>query len=642
MPRPPRFAVLAIPPVVAALLAACDPDERINPAPLLDPKLEKLGRCKDFNPERSPFFGDLHVHTSFSLDANLQGNRVSVADAYRFARGEEIGVQPHGADGKPMRTAKLSRPLDFTAITDHAEFLGLVYGCRVPGTAEYDSPACAGYRDNPDGAFFSINLTLAFDQGNASLPSPCLDDEGGCKASGGLAWKEVQDAAEAAYDRSADCRFTSFVGYEWSGSPGTLNLHRNVIFRNHVVPTHPTGYFDEGQEEGLWKRLDDDCLERPNGCDVLTIPHNSNLSSGLMFETVKGDDAPFDAAYAKKRAALEPLVEIFQHKGDSECLPGTTASDELCNFEKMPYATLSSATLGGDPDPLVESDFVRHALGRGLELFATLGANPFMFGFIGSTDSHLGTPGAVEEDRFLGHGGAGLTVRDALPPGLPDRPWFNPGGLAVLWAEENSREALFEAMRRREAYGTSGPRIVLRVFGGYDLDDAACSAPTMVADGYAKGVPMGGVLAPKDGAAPKFVVSALRDVGTKEHPGTPLERVQIIKGHLVDGQARFDVFDIAGGPSGASVDPLTCQPVGQGADSLCGVWTDPSFDASSPAFYYVRVLENPSCRWQAYACLAAKVDCAVPSSITEGFEGCCSEPFSQQERAWSSPIWYVP
>ena len=633
-----RRELLPIACLLATLLSACR-DEIVSPQP--DPLIEEVGRCAEQNPTRNAYFGDLHVHTSMSLDANLQGNRLSVSDAYRFARGEEVGVQPHDEAGNPLRTLRLERPLDFVAITDHAEFLGVVHGCTTEGSAEYDTAACMTYREEPDGAFFGFNVRVAFDQFSAENATPCSPSEGSCAESAALGWRDIQAAAEAAYDRSDACTFTSFVAYEWSASPGTFNLHRNVIFRNHVVPKHPTGYFDEGQEQGLWRRLYSDCLDASGACDVLTIPHNSNLSSGLMFETVDENGKPFDAAYAEARAELEPLVEVFQHKGDSECLPGTTSADELCAFEKMPYASLTTATLGGDPDELVESDFVRHALGKGLELFATLGANPFSYGMVASTDTHIGTPGAVDEQSFIGHGGAGLTVRDSLPPGLPDRPWFNPGGLAVLWAEENSREALFAAMRRREAYGTSGPRIVLRFFGGQGYAGDICDSSHLPEQGYERGVPMGGVLA-SSSDPPRFVVSALRDPGTEERPGGLLQRIQIIKGSLVGGKASFAVFDVAGGENDASVDPLTCEPAGDGADSLCAVWDDPAFDPSSPAFYYVRVLENPSCRWQAFQCNDAGVDCAVPATVGEGFEGCCDQPYAQQERAWSSPIWYTP
>lgn len=600
-----------------------------------DPLLEELGRCADFDPLRQPFFGDTHVHTRLSLDANLQGNRLTPTDAYRFARGEEVGIQPYDADGNALRRLQLSRPLDFVALSDHAEFLGVVQTCINPESEGYDSRQCMNYRDAPDAAFVGFNIALTATQGTARTPQPCPGDT--CAAAELAAWNDVRDAAEAAYDRTDACSFTSFVGYEWSGNPGALNLHRNVIFRNHVVPDDPATYMDVGQEEALWASLDANCIDAEGGCDVLTIPHNSNLSSGLMFETVNAEGQPIDAEYAATRARMEPLVEVFQHKGSSECLPGAPASDELCNFELMPYRNLATANLGGEGQELEPTDFVRHAYTEGLRLEGELGVNPFQFGLIASTDTHLGTPGAVDEEGFPGHGGAGLTVRDALPVGLPDQAWFNPGGLAVLWAEENSREALFMAMQRREAYATSGTRIVLRFFGGWEYPDATCDDPNLAQAGYDGGVPMGGVMPARTGdGAPRFVVSAMRDTES-----VPLAAVQIIKGWLEGGEARWQVFDVAGDlDNGASVDPTTCTPSGAGADSLCAVWEDPSFVPDQPAVYYARVVENPTCRWQAHICNAAGVDCALPETVTEGFEGCCTQVVEQRERAWSSPIWY--
>jgi hypothetical protein len=356
-----------------------------------------------------------------------------------------------------------------------------------------------------------------------------------------------------------------------------------------------------------------------------------------MFETVGRDGKPFDAAYAARRQKFEPLVEVFQHKGSSECLP-EMGPDEFCDFEQSPYNTLGSTTLGGPPDTLVPRDFVRDALAQGLLLEKSLGKNPFAYGMIGSTDTHFGTPGAVDETSWAGHGGAGIAVGQKTK-GLVDSVWFNPGGLAVLWAEENSRASLFDAMKRREAYATSGPRIVLRFFGGFDLPQTLCSAPDFAQQGYARGVPMGGDLpAFVPAKAPRFAVSAMRDPGTANAPGGALQRIQIVKGWLDGENVRYATHDVAGGENDASVDLSNCEPRGEGADELCSVWTDPDFEASESAFYYARVIENPSCRWHKRACLAAQVDCSAPAP---GFEGCCAGfPETQQERAWSSPIFY--
>ncbi|MCA9573867.1 MAG: DUF3604 domain-containing protein [Myxococcales bacterium] len=610
-----------------------------------DRRVETLGRCADQNPLRNAYFGDTHVHTAASLDANLQGTRLRPADAYRFARGEELGIQPYDADGNAQRTRVLGRPLDFVAVSDHAEFFGTIYACENESDPGYDSELCEQFRADPEDAFLSLNIRLAI---GANYPSICGIGGVDCQEGTEALWVEIQEAAEAAYDRSDACTFTSFVGYEWSGSPGSANLHRNVIFRNHEVPVRPFGFFDGRTPELLWGALRADCIDAGGLCDVLTIPHNSNLSNGIMFEEVMANGQPFDTAYAREREFMEPLAEIIQHKGSSECDRSIDSGDELCDFEFLPYANLSNPVLGATSDPM-DRDFLRHALARGLHFQETLSANPFHYGFIGSTDTHMGTPGATSETSFTGHGGAGTNNRD-LVASVPDVIEFNGGGLAVLWAEENSREALFGAMRRREAYATSGPRILLRFFGGWEYPATMCEqdGDAFATTGYDGGVAMGGTLGARPGAggAPTFAISALRDAGDELDPATPLQRIQVIKGFTdAEGAPQTTIYEVAGDANnGASVDLATCETSGTGFDALCTVWTDPDFDPAVTAYYYVRVVENPTCRWSTRLCNAAGVSCDDPGNVPTGYETCCRDTIQPvvQERAWSSPIWYLP
>jgi hypothetical protein len=405
------------------------------------------------------------------------------------------------------------------------------------------------------------------------------------------------------------------------------------------------------------------------------------------------DGRPFDASYAQARHDLEPVIELFQHKGASECLPGQTISDELCGFEVIPYPTLANTNLQilGDPRP---QDFVRGAFGEGMKLEEELGVNPFQHGFISSTDTHIAAPGFDAENNFKGHGGAGQPNRDALPEGFPDIRYLNPGGPAGVWAEENSRNAIFEAFVRRETFGTSGPRIVPRVFAGWDLPSDLCDSPNLAEVGYAEGVPMGGELRdPPDGAAPKLVVSARQDT-----LGAPLQRIQIVKGWFDGDDYQVEVYDVAGDANnGATVDLATCEPQGPGFADLCAFWEDPDFDPAERAYYYIRVIENPTCRWSTRQCVDADYDCdnptreidsdccdptaglraafcdevasdlpadeaaccrgENPTSLTDGAfcrsvagtlppaEGQCCLPRVEttiQERAWTSPIWYQP
>jgi hypothetical protein len=612
---------------------------------------EEREPCAAYDPQRRPFFGDTHVHTAFSFDASTQDTRNTPRDAYRFARGEPMGIQPYDEQGRALRTIRLSRPLDFVAVTDHSELLGEVRLCTTPGSPAYSSWICRIHRNAPSLAFQLISGRTLVLKSRWGL---CGEEGIDCRTAAGGVWKEIRAAADEAYDRSSACRFTSFVGYEWTATVGAgRNLHRNVIFRNDRVPDHPTSWVETPSAADLWDRLEATCLEGVEGCDVLTIPHNSNLGAGLMFQSAsiaEPDEAgsPVDAAEARRRARWEPLVEIMQHKGDSECGSGAGSTDEACGFEKLPYDRFGAKfSWFVRPKQSSPSDYVRWALLQGLRLDAQLGANPFRYGIVASTDTHIAAPGLTEEKGHPGHGGAGLGAGEGVPRGFPDDLEFNPGGLAVLWAEENSRDALFAAMRRREAYGTSGTRPVVRFFGGWRYAPDLCASGRFVEEGYAGGVPMGGELPERPDAspvAPRFAVWALQDPGAVGAPGTPLQRVQIVKGWVEDGELRERVFDVAGGDNAAGVDLRSCTPTGAGAPSLCAVWTDPAFDAEAGAFYYARVLENPTCRWSQYVCNAAGVDCERPRSVPEGLEGCCADSHRPaiQERAWTSPIWYAP
>lgn len=615
---------------------------------------EERAACASYEPTRRPFFGDTHVHTAYSFDASSQDTRNTPRDAYAFAKGERVGLQPYDEKGKPSRRVRLERSLDFVAVTDHAETMGEVRICRDPNVAGYDSDFCFFYQN---AGALAMNLMALRTIVGKDRFQYCGEDDRRCLETAQVVWGDVQAAAEEAYDRTAACSFTSFIGYEWTASVGTGgNLHRNVIFRNAQVPAYPASWVETPSARALWSALRSDCIDGIPGCDALTIPHNSNLSGpSLMFESAgirTAEDAGMKvtAEEARLRRRFEPLIEIMQHKGDSECLLQGDTTDEACGFEKLPYNSFAGVSrfrtlnLGLDLEP-VRGAMVREALKKGLQQQARLGENSLKYGIIASTDTHLGTPGMTDEGAPQGHGGAGL---QAAGRGMPDDPEFNPGGLAVLWAEENTRDSLFAAMQRREAYGTSGSRPEVRFFGGWDYAENMCEAQDFPAQGYAGGVPMGGDLPPApegETAAPKFAVWALKDPGTRRNPGTPLQRIDIVKGWVDKrGRAREQVFLVAGGENGASVDTETCERQGDGAKQLCAVFSDPNFDPDQNAFYYARVLENPTCRWSQRVCNQAKVDCSLPASeIPAGYESCCAVDHRKavRERAWTSPIWYT-
>ena len=631
-------------------------------------------RCEDYYPLRKGWFGDLHVHTALSLDAAVQGTRATPQDAYRYARGEPIAVPPYGPHGLVLRKLALDRPIDFAAVTDHAETLGSGYICSNPQAPGYDSWYCLGLRRFPHLFGLLINYQVA----RGRWPGYCGEAGQRCVDAGRTPWDEIRAAAELAYDRSPQCRFTSFVGYEWTGAAfaglgRVANLHRNIIFANGAVPALPVSFLDAPTPAELYSRLDQQCVDAGTGCAVVAIPHNANLSLGLMFP----QDDEVDPA---QRARFETLVEIMQHKGASECAagpPGAPGRDELCQFEMLPWDSLSGNRIGLFASPPQETaGYAREVLGRGLEARAAGKVNPYQFGFIGSTDSHRGLAGGTAEAGFPGHGGAGNRAVKPGAAGLPDQWEFNPGGLAVLYAEQNTRASLFAAIKRREAYATSGTRIEVRFFGGSALPPDLCGQADLLERGYRLGVPMGGELS-QAAASLRFAVMARKDPGSARAPGNDLQRVQIVKGWIdADGRSQQRVYDVAGkdaakagedaakagkdaaeagedaaeaGEDAAEAgedraDPGDCTASGGGARQLCAVWEDPDFQPAQPAFYYARVLEVPSCRWTARACQSQGVDCAAAGTLTAAQRPCCDGAISNlvQERAWTSPIWYSP
>lgn len=602
--------------------------------------------CVDHQVFRRPFFGDLHIHTRLSLDAAMQDTRTGPEEAYGYARGSSISIPPYGDEEAGAREATIGRSIDFAGVTDHAEMYGETRICHTPGMEGYWSFACMGLRWLPS----MVGIYFMHEASNGVRLGFCGDEGEICADAAMGPWQDIQAAAESAYDRSEGCEFTSFVAYEWTGTymgdkSDVANLHRNVIFRNAEVPERAGSFIDFSTPPELWKYLQQDCREKGQ-CDAVVIPHNSNISLGRMFDDIWNDGSLVSSDDAQKRQEFETLVEMIQHKGSSECFSGAGNADEACDFEQLPWNSFTGNTFESRAKPLTaDAGFVREVLKEGIAQQAQSRINPYKFGFIGSTDTHRALAGGVEEMGFPGHGGAGNAAVAVGAEGLPDEWEFNPGGLAVLYAEENSRDALFASMQRRESYATSGTRIGVRFFGGWDFPEDMCGRDDLVALGYQRGVPMGADLREaQEGQTPVFVVSASRDPGTLAAPGVDLQRVELIKGWVeADGSTHERVVNIAGdADNGSSVDINTCEPVGTGAKTLCSIWSDPEFDASQGAFYYARVLENPSCRWSTYVCNAQQIDCSNPDRLSDEAADCCRPemPKTIQERAWTSPIWY--
>ncbi len=599
-------------------------------------------------PMRQAYFGELHLHTAYSLDSFIFGNPNTPDDAYKFAQG--LPVTLYGGE-----TKQLKHPLDFVAITDHAEFLGELSLCTTPGSSAYGTDSCTAMRGFDLRQFAKIANSVT---ARKRMEDICGPGGQACVIAVKSLWRKVQENA-ARYYRPG--KFTTLIGYEYSinvptsvfstpnGRPASMvpgMLHRNVIFRtDHVPDTVFSAY--EGTGEELQKWLEEKCT---GPCRVLTIPHNSNYSFGRFFWDGKNSDGtPWTRDILDRRARIEPLVEIFQIKGSSECQAGIGLADEECGFENaVPPCP------PGQMDNCASADsFVRDAVVHGLAVDEKWGVNPFKYGFVGATDNHDGTPGATEENDFKGHLGQQDNTpekRLGMKPGEDaNNPHdergsaflsFNPGGLTGAWAEKNTRESIWDALYRRETYGTSGTRIRVRFFGSFDFPADLHRNPDLVKIGYAKGVPMGGDLkAAPAGRAPRFVVWATRDPDS-----APLQKIQVIKGWIEGGKAMAKVYDVVCSDgikadpntglcpeNGAKVDLATCKiDQGKGAGELAATWTDPDFDPKIRAVYYVRVLEDPVCRWSTWDALRLKV--APPKSV----------PPTVKERAWTSPIWYTP
>jgi uncharacterized protein DUF3604 len=576
--------------------------------------------------DRKAYFGDLHLHTSYSFDAYvLFSSRVTPEQALRFAKGEPIPFLD--------KTVKRAEPLDFMAVTDHSENIGVFRDLDDPNSEFSKSPLGAEIRQNGQKGFWKVVGLMT-----SGKPLPGFDPKPVSRS----AWQREIDAANSQYEPG---KFTTFIAYEWSAMPdGKYNLHRNVIFRGDTAP-YPFSSLDSKRPEDLWTWLE---AQRKQGTEVLAISHNANASGGLMFGENNSDGKPIDEAYALRRVLNEPLTEISQNKGASETHPLLSASDEFAGFE------IFDKLLIGDVHSQEHGSYAREALGVGLQIGKRAGANPYRFGFAGGSDFHDGLS-TSREDAYGGNVG-GIDPNVNVPTkeeiqasfkgvGLQEEHFdqikLGSGNLTGVWAEENTRESLYDAFRRKETFATSGPRLKVRFFGGWDYKNDVVKAADWTKQGYAHGVPMGGDLGakPATARAPKFIVWALKDPN-----GANLDRAQVVKVWLgKNGQYAEKVFNVALS-NGRKVDAQgKAPPVGNtvdvktatfrntiGAAQFGTVWQDPEFDASVPAVYYLRVIEIPTPRWSTI--LAVKRGIPLPSEV---------EP-SLQERAWSSPIWYSP
>lgn len=584
----------------------------------------------DKNTLKQAYFGDLHIHSSWSLDAFAFGVRVGPEEAYQFARGGEI---EHIA-GEPIKLQ--GEPLDFMALTEHANYMGIANSAMDPQSAISKIPLIADLMSS-DTAVKSKAMGSLFKRIGRDIFVPELNTDTVIES----AWAQLVALAN---QHNEPGTFTAFVGYEYTSMPEGQNLHRNVIFRGSDVPARPFSTFSSPNPEDLWLWMD---KARQQGSDVMAIPHNANGSNGLMYQTTNQAGEAIDAEYAALRMRNEPVSEVIQVKGQSEAHPALSSNDEWAQFAML-------ENILGRPDIIgkAKGSYARQALKDGLEMEVDRAVNPYRFGMIGSSDGH-NAASAVEESNYFGKIGVSDGSREVRlfggkkPEGFdfadgPRSSPFSAAGLAGIWAEANTREALFDALRAREVFATSGPRIRIRMFAGWDFKQTDLDQG-IASNGYARGVPMGGELTQAQATDAEeqlsFMLQAIQDP-----LAAPLERLQIIKSWVDNGTAYEKVYDIACA-KGIQPDPKTHRcalevtpPVlencsfdaTQGKPTLSSVWQDPEFDNTQNAFYYARVLQIPTCRWSTYDAHRLNVD--LPKD----------QPAWLQERAVTSPIWYSP
>ncbi|MEB2346569.1 MAG: DUF3604 domain-containing protein [Deltaproteobacteria bacterium] len=574
-------------------------------------------------PERHAYFGESHVHTSWSFDAYIFGNtKTTPADAYKYAKGEPI---PHPM-GYPV---KIETPLDWMGVTDHSEYAGVVQLANDPTSALGKLPIAKKLIVKTPADIQRIYLflgeTMIEQKPIPELVSPEV---------AGTVWKRNNAMADAANEPG---KFTAFCSYEWTSTPDNRNMHRNVFFEDCAkVPELPFSSLESVDPTDLWAWMDG---QRKAGNELIAISHNANLSDGHMFPIdVDEKGRPIDAAWAATRDRNERLTEIKQIKGQSETHPLLSPNDEFANYEILNY-------LLGFPEgrfPTIPGSYVRQGLKDGIAMQQARGYNPYKTGVVGGSDSHDTAVPYRQSNFFGGHGRNDGDIKERMAghvfAGMDVR-FENPAGLTGVWAEENTRASLFDAMWRKETFGTSGPQLKVRFFGGWEYGADATSASDWVGTGYAKGVPMGGDLPPAAAKAPTFLVWALKDPSSGN-----LDRIQIVKGWSASGQSFEKVYDVvwAGDRKpdaisgkvpaiGSTVDLAKATYTNSiGAVELATTWTDPDFDPSLDAFYYARVLEIPTPRWTTIQ--AAELGIPPPQEV----------PATVQERAWSSPIWYTP